>query len=305
MINLFNTLKFNKTVALNVTFKVTFNPFVTQSFFYERTCFFSTEKNNNKDNKLDITFKEWLITNKPAKVYLNSKESKKLIYNENLNKSGIYLWYNNINGKYYIGSSINLKHRFYYYFSPAYLKKNRFLIQKALMLHTHKNFSLYVIEYCEIKDLILREQYFINLLTPPYNINPIANSRLGSKHTEDTKELMRINNIGDKNPMFGKSHSVEYKTILKERMTKNNPMAGKPITEKMKKIIQEFFSRPVYVYDANSKILINKYNSRKDFIESFKISTKTVVKYLNSGKVLRKRYILSNTLLDETSVDEK
>lgn len=172
------------------------------------------------------------------------------------------------------------------------------------MFHTHENFSLYVREYCGIKDLIPREQYFIDLLTPPYNINPSANSRLGSKYTEDSKELMRINNIGDKNPMFGKSHSAEYKAILKERMTKNNPMVGKPVTDKMKEIIKEFFSRPVYAYDANSKILMNKYDSQKDFIKSFKISAKTVVRDLNSGKVLREQYILSNTLLDRTSADE-
>lgn len=36
----------------------------------------SKESSNGED--LDITFKSRLITNKPAKVYLNSKESKTL-----------------------------------------------------------------------------------------------------------------------------------------------------------------------------------------------------------------------------------
>jgi group I intron endonuclease len=84
------------------------------------------------------------------------------------------------------------------------------------MYHIHDNFSLYILEYYEIKDLILREQYYIDLLTPPYNIYPTAYSRLESKHSEDYKELMCINNIGDKNPMFSRSHSTEYKAILKE-----------------------------------------------------------------------------------------
>jgi hypothetical protein len=196
-----NLNKLNYTVTLNTTFKATFNSFVAKSAFLGQTCFFSTEK-NNEDNKLDIQFKTWLISNKPAKVYLNSAKSKNLIYNKNCSKSGVYLWYNNINGKYYVGSSINLKHRLYYYFSPTYLKKNKFLIQRALMYHTHDNFSLYILEYCDIKDLILRKQYYIDLLTPPYYINPTAYSRLGSKHSEDSKELIRINNIRDKNPMF-------------------------------------------------------------------------------------------------------
>jgi group I intron endonuclease len=296
-----NLNKLNYTVTLSTIFKATFNPFVAKSAFLEQIYFFSTKK-NNEDNILDIQFKTWLISNKPAKVYLNSAKSKNLIYNENCSKSGVYLWYNNINGKYYVGSSINLKHRLYYYFSPAYLKKNKFLIQRALMYHTHDNFSLYILEYCDIKDLISREQYYIDLLTPPYNINPTAYSRLGSKHSEDSKELMRINNIGDKNPMFGKSHSIEYKEILRERMTNNNPMAGKPCKEKVKIIIKNVQSISLYVYDAKTKLLLFKYDSHKEFIKAFKVSPKTIIKYVNTNNVFRDQYILSNTLLDNTSI---
>jgi len=31
-----------------------------------------------------------------------------------------------------------------------------------------KNLSLYILEYCDIKDLISREQYYMDLLTPQY-----------------------------------------------------------------------------------------------------------------------------------------
>jgi group I intron endonuclease len=262
----------------------------------------STNVDSDKENNFDIQFKTWLISNKPVKVYLNSAKSKDLIYKENCSRSGVYLWYNNINGKYYIGSSINLKHRIYYYFSPAYLKKNKFLIQRALMCHTHNNFSLYILEYCEIKDLISREQYYIDLLTPPYNINPTAYSRLGSKHVEESKELMRINNLGEKNPMFGKTHSVEYKAILSERMINNNPMAGKPCDEKVKIIIKKVQSIPLYVYDAKTKLLLFKYDSQKEFIKVFKVSPKTVIKYINTNNPFREQYMLSNTLLDKSSI---
>ena len=161
-----------------------------------------------------------------------------------------------------------------------------------------KNLSLYILEYCDIKDLISREQYYIDLLTPPYNINPTAYSRLGSKHNEDSKELMRINNIGDKNPMYGKTHSVEYKVILSERMSNNNPMAGKPCTEEVKAIIKETLSIPLYVYDAKTKSLLFKYDSQKEFIKAFKVSPKTVIKYVNKDIIFREQYILSNTLLN-------
>ena len=124
---LFN--KLNNTVTLNTTIKATLifsvaTPRVQSSFL-------STVNYNNNNNKLDIEFKDWLIFNKPSKVYLNSAESKNFIYSKNCSKSGIFLWYNNINGKYYIGSSINLKHRFYYYFSLVSLKKEKFLNTKS------------------------------------------------------------------------------------------------------------------------------------------------------------------------------
>jgi group I intron endonuclease len=40
---------------------------------------------------------------------------------ENKNKSGIYMWKNLINGKQYIGSSVDLRNRFYQYFNLNYL----------------------------------------------------------------------------------------------------------------------------------------------------------------------------------------
>jgi hypothetical protein len=120
---------------------------------------------------------------------------------------------------------------------------------------------------------------FAFLVSLSYNINPTAYSRLGSKHSEDSKELMRINNLGDKNPMFGKSHSDEYKAI-----------------------IRKVHSIPLYVYDAKTKLLLSKYDTQKEFIKVFKVSPKTVIKYVNTGNIFRDQYILSNTLSDKISI---
>lgn len=47
---------------------------------------------------------------------------------------------------------------------------------------------------CNIDELLKREQYYFNLLSPEYNVLKIAGSRLGYKHSEATKEKM--SNIG-------------------------------------------------------------------------------------------------------------
>jgi len=79
----------------------------------------------------DISFKTWLITNTPSKVYLNSAQDKVTIFNDNKSKSGIYLWLNNTNDKYYIGSAVNLKNRLYIYFNSQKLINENYRIQRA------------------------------------------------------------------------------------------------------------------------------------------------------------------------------
>ena len=59
------------------------------------------------------------------------------------------------------------------------------LINKALLKYGYGNFSLEILEYCEPKDLISREQYYLDLIKPEYNILKIAGSRLGAKHSLD------------------------------------------------------------------------------------------------------------------------
>jgi len=58
----------------------------------------------------------------PIKSYSNAESEKDQILKENKEKSGIYMWKNWINGKRYIGSSNNLKIRFYQYFNVNHLE---------------------------------------------------------------------------------------------------------------------------------------------------------------------------------------
>ena len=53
----------------------------------------------------------------PVKTYESTYLNRKEILEENKNKSGIYRFYNKLNGKFYIGSSKNLKNRFLKYFN--------------------------------------------------------------------------------------------------------------------------------------------------------------------------------------------
>lgn len=118
-------------------------------------------------------------------VYHNADSQKKEIYLNNKGKSGVYMWVNTINNKRYLGSSTDLQRRFSAYFSVAYLTKyNTSMIHRALLKYGYSNFSLHILEYCNKEDLIAREQYYLDLYKPEYNVLKVAGSSFGWKQSE-------------------------------------------------------------------------------------------------------------------------
>jgi len=78
---------------------------------------------------------------------------------------------NNVNKKRYIGKSSNLMERFLNYSSKGLIEqKQSSMIHRALIKFGYDKFSITIIEYCKESDLNSREQYFINVLKPQYNI---------------------------------------------------------------------------------------------------------------------------------------
>ena len=93
------------------------------------------------------------------------------------------------------------------------------LINRALFKYGYSNFSLVILEYCDPKDCIKREQYYIDLYIPEYNIYRTAGSPYGYKHTEEALVKLRNRKVseearlllsklkkkGENNPMFGRT----------------------------------------------------------------------------------------------------
>lgn len=133
----------------------------------------------------------------PVKIYCNCEIDKTRILQENKNKIVIYRFINNVNNKTYVGSSINFTNRLYKYFSVKHLTKSKLPIIQALLKYGYSNFSLEILEYCTKDNLIEREQYFLYLLKPEYNILEKAASMWGYKHSEKTIELFRNRIVGE------------------------------------------------------------------------------------------------------------
>ena len=85
----------------------------------------------------------------------------------------------------------------YYDFSflSVRVQKSKSRIYSAILKHGYSNFQLEILEYCRKENAITREQYFIDLLKPEYNLNPTAGSRLGSIHSEETKRVTLLKRV--------------------------------------------------------------------------------------------------------------
>jgi group I intron endonuclease len=194
------------------------------------------------------------------KVYNNMLNDKSLIVSEFKNKSGIYLIHNLVNGKQYVGSSKNINQRLSSYYSLSKLLDNRY-ISRSIMKYGHDNFSVLILELIESnenlkKDLLNREQFYLDLLKPTLNINPIAGSSLGYQHSEETKQLLSSLRMGkslseetkqllsqlfsgELNPFWGKTHNLDTLTRMKlSKIGELNPMFGK---EKSSEFIEQMY----------------------------------------------------------------
>ena len=105
------------------------------------------------------------------------------------------MWTNNLNGKKYIGSSVDLRRRLLEYYNVnRILNEKSMPINFALLKYGYHHFSLTILEICDIDSLMAREKHFFEVYSPEYNIlkTPGSPSRgSGWRHSEAAIENMR------------------------------------------------------------------------------------------------------------------
>jgi hypothetical protein len=82
-------------------------------------------------------------------------------------------------------------------------------ICSALLKYSYSNFSLTILEYCEVSDLLIREKHYWNILQPEYNIAKEPGAPMsGRNHSPETKQKMSDAQKGEKNHRYGKARSL-------------------------------------------------------------------------------------------------
>ena len=115
-------------------------------------------------------------------------------------KSGIYMIFNEINKNCYIGSAFSktknhnrlyIRFRNHFYIIPK--ESSSLIVKRALECYGIQNFSFHILEFTENNSPRERENFYLNQISPKYNILKYADSSIGYVHTEKTKLKMKQN----------------------------------------------------------------------------------------------------------------
>jgi len=242
----------------------------------------------------------------PVRIYSNPNSQKKQILKENKGKSGVYRWTNLANGKSYIGSGVNLSVRLALYYSKksmnTILKKGKSAFYSSILYYGLSNFTLDILEYCDPSDAISKEQNYIDLLKPKYNILSTAGSSFGFQHSKETKALIseaqkaRYKN-GQKNPMFGKSgenHPFFGKTHSEESRAKISAVhKGKTCTEETKAKMSEARGTAIKILDKETNAT-STYASLRKAADALGVTQPTLSYHLRKTNsfMFKDRYLI-------------
>lgn len=159
----------------------------------------------------------------------------------------IYLIYNQITEKIYVGKSEDPEQRFSIHKTvakgdPKLYKGRQFYIHKAMKKYGEENFFMKVVDQAELEeDIFYKEKYWVSYLKKLnfklYNLTDGGEGPTGLIHSEESKRKMSQNHeykYGLNHPLYGIGHSQETKNKMsklakeeKRSVGNKNPMFGK------------------------------------------------------------------------------
>lgn len=191
--------------------------------------------------------------------------------------SGVYAFVNLVNGKVYVGSSVDIHKRKRWHIRD--LRGGRHhsrYFQRAWNKYGESAFEWRVLECCSKEKCIACEQYWIDYYDAAnrergYNISPTAGSMIGMRHTEETKRNMskaRSGRIVSSETRRKISEALKSNKKLSESRRGRRPFAGhKHSEETRKKIGESLMGREV---SRETRIRLSKSLTGRHFSEESK-----------------------------------
>lgn len=134
--------------------------------------------------------------------------------------SGVYRIKNLLNNDVYIGSTTEkFKKRWRLHTSMLNNQRHHSpILQRAWNKYGGGNFIFEIVELCPRNLCLNREQYYLDLLHPKYNICKVAGSPYGRIVSEKTKKLLSKKLSGKNNPFYGKTHTLESRNLMSKNI---------------------------------------------------------------------------------------
>lgn len=207
---------------------------------------------------------------------------------------------NKLNNNAYVGSGLNLSKRVGDYYKKSELNRNPRPIHAALLKYGYENFNLEILEYCKADELLIREQYYLDLLIPEYNILTRAYSLLGFKHSSENIAKFKLKKISQEHKdilsltHLGKVVSQETKDKLSLATTnykKNNLLSSEALANiKAKTIEREGVSVSLLNTRTNEVISFPTLTQAGEYLG---IKRQAIRNAINRGSLIKGLYSVS------------
>jgi predicted GIY-YIG superfamily endonuclease len=185
----------------------------------------------------------------------------------------IYKITNIINRKFYIGSTEDyFKRRQNHKYNLRHNCHPNQYLQSSFNKHGETNFIFEIVEYCEITNLIEREQYCLDLYQTynnkiGYNLSPTAGRTTGIICSEETKSKI------------GKANKERYKNGFSEEHIKNIKLNHNPCPK---------YFKTVYQYDKDLN-LIKIWNSGAEISKFYGINLGAISKLVTLNRIVESK----------------
>jgi group I intron endonuclease len=198
------------------------------------------------------------------------------------------------------GSGVDLTKRIRTYYNKSESNKNSRPISNALFKYGFDNFKLDILEYCFISNIIAREQYYLDLLVPNYNVLKNAYSLLGYKHTDETIKKLKLKVVSDKNKaLLSSVHTGKYVenttreklSIATAKFKKENPLTPEAI-DNIKAKTTARVGVSVFVTDVKTNIT-KKFTNQTDAGLYLNVTRQAIYNALNRKTLINKRFIIT------------
>ena len=150
--------------------------------------------------------------------------------------SGVYAIEHRPSGRLYVGSSVKIKSRWASHLCDLRKGKHHSRhLQSAWNKYGESAFAFRVLLWCDPQSRFKYEQACIeafDVVSNGFNCTPVAGSRFGSKHTEETKK--KLSHIGK-----GRPHTESQKAAISKALIGNKNNLGKKQSEKQRNQTKE------------------------------------------------------------------